>query len=474
MGQSDSPSEEPGDHDTIPPTNPSRSSDGSSTEKPFAIEGLDASEPSLDQQELNASDSNAQSSQESGPEVSGEGTDAIETASSYNASVEGGTFDLENRPLETSTSSESPDGQQLTPGPEHEFSQLGTDEGFAARWLGIESPVAVWEWTWVAICFLGGAWLRCTNMAGRPLWTDEFTTLITASKRGLFESFFTQQDPQPPLYQLLLRFVMLFTGDHPGEWAVRGPAVVAGVLCVVVVWWYARMLFSPLIAALVSVAIAVNPLMVYYSREARPYSWFALGAILSMGFFYQLIRTGRRGHIVGYAVATGVMFLSHYYAIFCVAAQLLFLAGDLVCKGPSRRHIKPVIIGFVAALAASLPAVLLFGRLLYQGMSGAWWIARPSPIDAVDALGDLMGLRVLGVACLVPLVSAFWLTRTPLNGQKMSRQILWTRRLAVWVAGGDDEERWYTSHYGSHSACLYRWWVRIYTNRDLCCGIHCQ
>ncbi len=237
--------------------------------------------------------------------------------------------------------------------------------------------------------------------------------MITATERGLWESFFTQQDPQPPLYQLLLRFLMLFTSDQPAEWIVRGPALVGGVLCVMAAWWFARVLFSPFIAALTALGIAINPLMVYYAREARPYSLFTLAAALSMTFFYRVMKSGQRRDLIGYAVVTAVMCHLHYYAVFCIAAQVVFLIMDIVLSGSSRSRLKPVFMGFGAAAVLSLPAISLFLRLLSQGMPGAWWIAKPSPIEAPDTLGDLLGLRAVGVVCLIPLVSAFWLSRTP-------------------------------------------------------------
>ena len=142
----------------------------------------------------------------------------------------------------------------------------------AAADLAMDPPVARFEWAGLAACFIAGAWIRFTNVAGRPLWTDEFTTIITATRRGLWESFFTQQDPQPPLYQLWLRFLMVFTGDQPSEWVVRSPALICGCLCVLAAWWFARVLFGPLMAMLCGVGIAINPMMIYYSREARPYT----------------------------------------------------------------------------------------------------------------------------------------------------------------------------------------------------------
>jgi len=80
-----------------------------------------------------------------------------------------------------------------------------------------DEPIGLFEWLWLAGCTLLGAAFRAVNLAGRPLWDDELTTLITI-RRPIADGLISPQDPQPPLYQLLLRAM---TGgdefDHVAE-----------------------------------------------------------------------------------------------------------------------------------------------------------------------------------------------------------------------------------------------------------------
>lgn len=316
---------------------------------------------------------------------------------------------------ERNTSDDTASGHQTGAAPA--ASDLSQGEACQSRWAcwceSLGGPVSNLEWIWVGLCFIVGCMLRMTNVAGRPLWTDEFTTLITV-RRPLFESFFNLQDPQPPLYQLALRFWLLFSSDpSPAEWLVRGPALLAGCLCVVAAWWFARVLFGSTVAAITTLGMAINPLMIYYSREARPYSLFVLMAVVSMIFFYQLLRTGRRNYLIAYAVSVALMFYSHYYTVFYIAGQVTFGAAAMWLEPQTRRHFKAVLIGVGGGLAGSLPAIWMFSYLIGHGMPGANWTTQLYPALVAETTGELVGLQAIGPLCLIPVLAVFWPWRTP-------------------------------------------------------------
>lgn len=271
------------------------------------------------------------------------------------------------------------------------------------------------ELVWVLGCFLGGAVLRAANLAARPLWDDELTTIITAN-RSFWDGLYTGQDPQPPLHQWLVRLIMGIKEETMlSEPMLRLPACAFGIGVILTTWWAARHFVGRLGAAIVILLVAVNPILVHHARDARPYSLYIFFAVLSMTFFYRLVRQGGKGNVIGYAIATGGMFFSHYYAMFFVAAQIAYFVIDFSFGGESKRRFKIVMIGFFAALALSWPGIALFARLFFAGMGGTWWISVPGPIDGIDAMGELLGVASVSVLCLIPLVSAIWRSRTPFD-----------------------------------------------------------
>ncbi len=299
-------------------------------------------------------------------------------------------------------------------------------------------PIGAGELAWLALCVLAGAALRGLNMAGRPLWADEFITMITSS-RPLLESFMTGQDPQPPLHQLLVRLVT--SGEYPPEWAVRGPAVFFGCLAIPAAWWFARNVFGAWAAAVSVLAVAINPMLILHSRDARPYTLFVFTATMSMTFFYRLMNNGQRKDAVGYALFTALMAYSHYYAVFCGAAQVVFVAFGLAGGTMPRGRLKTVLSGVAAALALAAPICFLFIRMLLMGAPGSWWIPRPGLVQTFDTLGDLLGLRAVGVLCVIPLLATVWLAPTPFDRAAATQTSWWLRRRAaifcsLWIGFG--------------------------------------
>ena len=281
----------------------------------------------------------------------------------------------------------------------------------------VTERTTIGEWVWLLLCTAIGGFFRIVNLAGRPLWADELTTVITA-RRPLAESFTTSQDPQPPMYQLLVR---LFSGGKlPAEDAalsetvMRMPAALFGIAIIPAVWWCARTFVGRVGAGVATLLIALNPLLIHHSRDARPYVLFVFFAVLSITFFYRLCKQGGKLNLAGYVIATVGLFLSHYYAMFIVAAQVVYAAADFLFGGPVRRRRWQVLSAFVLAGLGAAPILYLFVRLLTGGMKGSWWIGEPTGlIDSVDALGDLLGLRAFGVLCVIPLIAAFWLPGAP-------------------------------------------------------------
>lgn len=291
-----------------------------------------------------------------------------------------------------------------------------------------DEPIGLFEWLWLAGCTLLGALFRAVNLGGHALWDDEVTTLITV-RRPIGDGLISPQDPQPPLYQLLLR--ALTGGDpNPSEALLRAPACAFGIATIAAAWWCARHFVGRVGAGIAALLIALNPLLIHHARDARPYALFIFFAALSITFFYRLVKRGGWANAVGYAVCTAGMFFSHYYAMFFVAAQGAYAAVDFIMAGPARRRWKWIAGGIAAGVVLSLPVLLLFLNLLTGGMAGSWWISPPHGIiHGFDALGDMLGVRALGVLCAIPLLGAVWLTSRP------------TLRREYWVGWWVGKER---------------------------------
>jgi hypothetical protein len=170
---------------------------------------------------------------------------------------------------------------------------------------------------------------------------------------------------------------------------------------------------------LVAAALAaVNPLLVWYSQEARVYSMLVLVSGLSFLFFIKLL-TGdpRRRTLVLWAVISGVALATHYFAAFLVAIEAIWL----LATAAHRRPIVIASIGLAMVQLAHLP-LLLHQRSLnladfIDEVSLGYRVARTPKqfLLGFDAPGEVIS----GVVAGALVVLALWL--------------VWSR--------GDDRER---------------------------------
>ena len=152
--------------------------------------------------------------------------------------------------------------------------------------------------------------------------------------------------------------------------------------------------------------VAVHPLLVYYSQEARGYAAVALACAVGFMCFLDAV-DGRRGAL-GWAVASAVALGCHYFAIFPVAIEAAILFAR---RG---RAALPAVAGVGLVGAGLLPLVLrqlggdhgenvtggagLAGRV--KDAAAAWVVGERGP--AIDGLEWVAGaLLVAGVVVLL-------------------------------------------------------------------------
>jgi mannosyltransferase len=194
-----------------------------------------------------------------------------------------------------------------------------------------EGPVAVRfpiprTRTWAClILVLLGFGIRLYNLRYHSLWLDETVSVYLASfpPSEVFRQGMTLQEPNPPLYHLLLSAWMRLFGS--GEAAVRLLSVFAGTLYVSGVYVLSWRLFSRRVALMATLLAAVNPFLVWYSQEARMYSLIAALSLGALYCFLRALHTEGWNWWVAYVVITVASLYAHFYAAFLLPAELLYL-----------------------------------------------------------------------------------------------------------------------------------------------------
>jgi mannosyltransferase len=148
--------------------------------------------------------------------------------------------------------------------------------------------IALWALTALA---LG---LRLTSLS-RGLFTDEAYSFALAQRGfGHMLALFAYES-NGTLYSVALWPLVRIFGS--GEALLRFPAVIAGVASVPAVWWAARELAGARAALVAAGLLAINPMAVWYSQEARAYAFIVLACCLAFGALARAVgRTDRDPH----------------------------------------------------------------------------------------------------------------------------------------------------------------------------------
>jgi uncharacterized membrane protein len=264
--------------------------------------------------------------------------------------------------------------------------------------------------TWpLAALLLLAALLRFPTLGRQSLWYDEAVTALRVLHPSLpaTMSAVAHVENTPPLYYLLLWACTRVLGTS--VIALRFLSAAAGVGLVAVAWAVGRELGSRRTAIVLAAIVAVNPLFVWYSQEARGYELFALLGALSFLFFLRARRAPSAANVSLWAACSGLALLSHYFAVFLIVPEALLLLR----RGSHDRR----VLAAVAAVAIVGAALLPLARA--QGGHGTGWITHWPLGSRIEAIvqyyllgesGRPLGRTVLVLAAL-PILAALPLAR---------------------------------------------------------------
>jgi uncharacterized membrane protein len=214
---------------------------------------------------------------------------------------------------------------------------------------------------------------------------------------------------------------MQFFGD--GTIAVRALSGVCAVGCLPLAWRVGERVGGRTVATAFLVLLALSPFAVQYATEARMYS-MAMLLVLAGGLaIANLLERPSRGLCVAVALITGALLLTHYYALYTLAAVGAVLAWH-AWRGAApdsfgRAGARRVLLSMVAGSLLFLPWVPV---LLYQAAhTGApWGSTGRGARTVIDTLGVLVsGYRDAGP---VPLLLALGLIALAVFGRAVGRR----------------------------------------------------
>jgi mannosyltransferase len=205
----------------------------------------------------------------------------------------------------------------------------------------------------LALICVAGAALRFATLDVQSLWYDEAVTahLLRLDLAGMWHAI-PDSESTPPLYYVLAWLWTQLAGT--GEVGMRSLSALLGSATIAAVWALGRRLGGERAGLVAAAVVAVNPMLVWFSQEARAYALLALLAALSALLWLRMLERPGVGRGLAWALVAALALATHYYAIFLVGPQALWL----LVRVPDRRARAAALVPLAVAGAALAPLAL--------------------------------------------------------------------------------------------------------------------
>lgn len=295
------------------------------------------------------------------------------------------------------------------------------------------------------------------------------------------------RNPYPLYHYLLYGFIHFLP---VAEWSLRLPSLLAGLGCVLGIYFLCRRPLGEEVALIAALLVAVDAMQVTVSGLVRPYALANLACIGSFAALFTLVQDDRRGRVLLACVAYGV-----------TVAAIAYLNPVLLLVGFAH-------LGLVVYALLTRPLLQLLPRLLLWGLGGVLAL-----LLLVPELGYLQEVRqfarnhkeflfnfaqrplagffahnLLFLASLLALSLGMYILRE-VRGQDLERQtaeenpaFLWMARfwlffpqlVALALAFGDQQAVFlsrYLSYTSLAAAILLAYWTSRDRSRDVRLGM---
>lgn len=199
-----------------------------------------------------------------------------------------------------------------------------------------------------------GVAVRFSTLGLQSYHHDEVITAMRVIP-GSFDHMLREvkrSESNPPLYYVLAWGWAKVFGT--GEVGLRSLSALFGAATVPVGYLIGRQLATRRVGLILAALLAFNPMLIWYSQEARSYALLVFFAALSLYFFVKVLDTRRGRDLAFWAVASALALCSHYFAFFAVGIEAAWL---LVALRSSWRLVLPAIGAVLATGLALLPLV---------------------------------------------------------------------------------------------------------------------
>ena len=257
------------------------------------------------------------------------------------------------------------------------------------------------EYLLISVILLLGTFLRLFHLCVESFWLDETytATLIQQSANSIIT--ITASDVHPPLFYLLLHFFSMIFGTT--EFSMRLPSAIFGIASLFIMWKVGKLLFSKNLALLSTFFLAISPLHIQYSQEARANSLLLLSVLASYYFLFLLQNEKKTKHAILYFIATSLTIWTHNLGIIYIGIQVLWIGLEAIFQKEESFPWKKwgAALGLVAISYAPWISIIIY-QIQSVG-SGSYWLGFAVWQNFVNSFISFTS-SILGFILIIPLI----------------------------------------------------------------------
>lgn len=214
----------------------------------------------------------------------------------------------------------------------------------------------------------------------KEFWYDEaFTGIIIRQSWSKMFSFINQ-DVHPPLYYIILKLWTHATGVN--DYGMRSFSVFCNALNILAIYIFLKKFYpKKFLPYVLTLVIAIHPLFILYSTEARMYAMLSLLYFLAFYFFWQAMQDSKK-------IAPWLFFIlfytlsiyTHYIAFFGIIPFFLYIVS---ARNRAANTFKLYASSIISFLLFS-PWLPIFLQQKNSNPNGLLWLSLPNIASLVN------------------------------------------------------------------------------------------
>jgi uncharacterized membrane protein len=170
---------------------------------------------------------------------------------------------------------------------------------------------------------------------------------------------------------------------------LRFPFVILGTLSILLIFKVGETLFDKKTGLIAAFFLSTSSYHLVYSQIARPYVIFSFLTLLTIFFFYQCLKKNSRNYWVGFILSTIMSFYTHYYTVFIIFTEIVFLSlifliknlkSSLLSLNINEKTFRNLLLSWFVIVILSSPLIFYILNFTF-GTGNEGWNVNPNTFN---------------------------------------------------------------------------------------------